>query len=285
MPRPHLQHLHLPGLTPYRTAQALQSSLVRAFLSHKHTPSTPLPPPTLLTFTPPPIYTTGRRELPSSYPPSLVSTLRAPLESNTSGADFTPASRGGLITFHGPGQLVIYPTISLNHPPSFEKPISPRCYVSLLESATIRTLAHYGVEGFRTADPGVWVTPRHNRQIGLQDAEGVEGAPAISGAEKKIAALGVHLRRNITSYGVGLNVSTDLRWFDRIVACGIEGKGVTSLAEEGVVGKTLGEVAGVWVGAFGEEVGAEVRGVEEGEVLEQLGVGRLEDLEGGGDGV
>ncbi|OBT63891.1 hypothetical protein VE03_06595 [Pseudogymnoascus sp. 23342-1-I1] len=260
---PHLQHLHLPGLTPYPTAQALQSHLVRHFLTHKATPSTPLPPPTLLPFPPPPIYTTGRRELPSAYPSTLISTLRAPLDPGSPGADFTPASRGGLITFHGPGQLVIYPTISLNHPPSFDKPISPRCYVSLLESATITTLTHYGLEGFRTKDPGVWVNPRHTR--------GLEG-------EKKIAALGVHLRRNVTSYGVGLNVSTDLRWFDRIVACGIEGKGVTSLAAEGVEGRMLGEVAGVWVGAFAGEVGVEVRAVEEGEVLEQLGVGSLERL-------
>ncbi|OBT85374.1 hypothetical protein VE02_05077 [Pseudogymnoascus sp. 03VT05] len=231
MPPPYLQHLHLPGLTPYRTAQALQSSL-----------------------------------LPSSYPSSLISTLRAPLDKTSPGADFTPSSRGGLITFHGPGQLVIYPTISLNHPPSFEKPISPRCYVSLLESATIRTLKHYGIEGFRTADPGVWVNPLHARLPNpAETSVSGEGVTGIEGTEKKIAALGVHLRRNITSYGVGLNISTDLRWFDRIVACGIEGKGVTSLAAEGVVGKTLGEVAGVWVRAFGEEVGAEVRGVEEGE--------------------
>ncbi|OAF55145.1 hypothetical protein VC83_08425 [Pseudogymnoascus destructans] len=128
--------------------------------------------------------------------------------------------------------------------------------------------------GFRTADPGVWVNPRHNRSVAGQE-----------GGEKKIAALGVHLRRNVTSYGVGFNVSTDLRWFDRIVACGIEGKGVTSLAEEGVMEKTLGEVAGVWVEEFGEEVGAGVRAVEVGEVLEQLGVRSLEDLEGNGDAI
>ena len=182
-------------------------------------------------------------------------------------------------SFHGPGQLVIYPTISLNKPPSFNKPISPRCYVSLLESATIKTLARYGVEGFRTSDPGVWVNSRNNRGV-VGEGAGAE--------EKKIAALGVHLRRNVTSYGVGLNVSTDLRWFDRIVACGIEGKGVTTLAEEGVMGKTLGEVAAVWVDGFGEEVGAEVRAIDEGELLEQLGVTSLESLEaidGNGDAI
>ena len=123
----------------------------------------------------------------------------------------------------------------------------------------------------------MWVNPRNIRAV---DGEVGEGG------EKKIAALGVHLRRNVTSYGVGLNVSTDLRWFDRIVACGIEGKGVTSLAEEGVMGKTLGEVAGVWVDGFAGEVGAEVRAIEEGELLEQLGVASLESLgaiDGNGD--
>ncbi|KFX85989.1 hypothetical protein V490_09282, partial [Pseudogymnoascus sp. VKM F-3557] len=108
------------------------------------------------------------------------------------------------------------------------------------------------------------------------------------GEEKKIAALGVHLRRNVTSYGVGLNVSTDLRWFDRIVACGIEGKGVTSMVAEGVEAQTLGSVADVWVGGFADEVGAEVRAIEEGELLEQLGVESLEgleDLSGNGGGI
>ena len=98
--------------------------------------------------------------------------------------------------------------------------------------------------------------------------------------------MGVHFRRNVTSYGVGLNVSTDLRWFDRIVACRIEGKGVTSLAEEGVMGKTLGEVASFWVDGLGVEIGAEVRAIEEGELLEQLGVTSFESLEaidGNGD--
>lgn len=126
----------------------------------------------------------------------------------------------------------------------------------------------------------MWVRPRNNRAVGA--------AEETRGGERKIAALGVHLRRNVTSYGVGLNVSTDLRWFDRIVACGIEGKGVTSLAEEGVMGKTLGEVAGVWVDGFGGEVGAEVRAIEEGELLEQLGVRSLESLkaaDGNGDAI
>ena len=79
----------------------------------------------------------------------------------------------------------------------------------LLEQATIDCLAAWQVAGIRTENPGVW------------DESG----------ERKIAALGVHLRRNVTSYGVGLNLNTDLRWFERIVACGLVGKGVTSVEE------------------------------------------------------
>ena len=82
----------------------------------------------------------------------------------------------------------------------------------------------------------------------------------------------------MTSYGVGLNVGTDLRWFDRIVACGIEGKGVTSLAAEGVGNVTLEEVAGAWVREFGREVDAEVREIEEAELLGQFGVEGLGEL-------
>jgi lipoyl(octanoyl) transferase len=81
--------------------------------------------------------------------------------------------------------------------------------VHLLEQTTINWLTWWQVVGIRTENPGVW------------DESG----------ERKIAALGVHLRRNITSYGVGLNINTDLRWFERIVACGLVGKGVTNVEE------------------------------------------------------
>ena len=188
-------------------------------------------------------------------------------------AEFIPASRGGLITFHGPGQLVIYPTLSLSKPSSFpayseKKPLTPKCYVNLLEDTTIRLLERFGLTGYRTADPGVWVKSR---------------IPAFNfknpTEEMKIAAHGVHLRRNVTSHGVGLNVSTDLRWFERITACGIEDKGVTSLAREVGIGfntveeerKGLEAVAKAWVGEFAKEVGANVQEVQEGQVLEQLG--------------
>lgn len=120
--------------------------------------------------------------------------------------------------------------------------------MNLLETTTINTLARYGLRGIRTENPGVWVDE-----------------------DTKIAALGVHLRRNVTSHGVGLNVGTDLRWFGRIVACGLEGKGVTSMREE-LHGESpsVDQVAGVWVRMFAEECGlgmGEVARVTEEDIL------------------
>jgi lipoyl(octanoyl) transferase len=108
---------------------------------------------------------------------------------------------------------VIYPILDLKgiHSSVWPKGLTARCYVNLLEETTIKTLARFGVLGKRTDNPGVWVDD-----------------------DTKIAALGVHLRRNVTSYGVGLNLSTELRWFDRIVACGLEGKKTTSMKAQGV---------------------------------------------------
>jgi lipoate-protein ligase B len=256
---PLLQHLHLPNLTTYAHASHLQEILVSRLLRYKASLSKYAlqpPPPTILTFTPHPIYTTGRRET-TPPSPSQLAFLKQPLQTDhgLQTAEFVQALRGGQITFHGPGQLVIYPIFSLAHPYSFSSAstastsppsppsknphLSPRCYVHRLESTTIATLARYGITGIRTENPGVWVDE-----------------------DTKIAALGVHLRRNVTSHGVGLNVKTDLRWFGRIVACGLEGKGVTSMWEEvggrkekKEEGLSVEEVADVWVSAFAKECG------------------------------
>lgn len=76
--------------------------------------------------------------------------------------------------------------------------------------------------------------------------------------DDKIAAIGVHMRRNVTSHGIGMNVGTDLWWFDRIVACGLEGKRTTSFEREGVTGKSVDEVAERYV----SEIVGRLRGVE-----------------------
>lgn len=220
-----LRHIHLAGLAHYAKASKLQDRLVRQFLAHKATPKNiPSPEPTILTAQFYPVYTCGRREI-GAVTPEQRDFLT---ESTPWGrAEFHEALRGGQTTFHGPGQLVAYPIIDLKR-----HGLSARCYVHALESAVIRTCAAYGIETTRTENPGVWTG---------------------DGAEK-ICALGVHLRRNVASHGIGLNVSTELGWFGRIVACGLEGKGTTSLSEQGVHEVVVEEVGDAFVQAFGEEL-------------------------------
>ncbi|XP_017844625.1 putative lipoyltransferase 2, mitochondrial, partial [Drosophila busckii] len=120
------------------------------------------------------------------------------------GADFHRTDRGGLITFHGPGQLVAYPIIHLRQ---FTPSI--RWYVNTLERTIIETCRRLGIaNATTTADTGIWI------------------------GDKKICAIGVHGSRYVTTHGIGLNCSTDLKWFEHIVPCGIEGKGVTTLSEQ-----------------------------------------------------
>jgi lipoic acid synthetase len=127
------------------------------------------------------------------------------------GADFVAVKRGGDITYHGPGQLVGYPIVSLpNAKGSLE-------HVRAVEQLLIDALAELGLPGAgRVADyPGVWV-----------DAAGVN--------PRKIAAIGVRLARGRTMHGFALNISTDMTYLrEHIVACGIADRPVTSLAEEG----------------------------------------------------
>lgn len=99
----------------------------------------------------------------------------------------------------------------------------------------MKTCERYGVATRRTENPGVWYDE-----------------------DRKICAVGVHLRRNVSSHGVGLNVGTDLGWLDRIVACGMEDKRATSLEAVGVSGKSVEEVGRVFV----EILAGELEGVD-----------------------
>lgn len=100
-----------------------------------------------------------------------------------------------------------------------------------MEKSVIDLLARYGVTGFTTKDPGVWVNPSQNRQQQQKDGR-EEGEEEEA---RKITAVGVHLRRHISSFGVGINVTDEPMWyFKQIVACGLEGKEATSLAGQGV---------------------------------------------------
>ncbi|OJJ78250.1 hypothetical protein ASPBRDRAFT_112582 [Aspergillus brasiliensis CBS 101740] len=258
-----LAHLHLPDITSFTRVANLQQTLTSRLLSHKKH-LTPNPPdPTIITFTPNPVYTTGRRDLPPSntsisdgnntllsLPPSLEpirQILKPPQPTNTTYdpqsriAEYHPTLRGGQTTYHGPGQLVAYTILDLRR-----LGLTPRCHIRLLENSVIDVLREYGVRGMVTEDPGVWV--HAGRKHGQR-----QGGGGGSGGElpKKITAVGVHLRRHISSYGIGLNVTEEpMWWFRQIVACGLEGRETTSLQGLGVEGVTVEEVAGKFVDKF-----------------------------------
>ncbi len=122
------------------------------------------------------------------------------------GVEFHATDRGGDITYHGPGQIVGYPILNLA-----EIRRDVVWYVRMLEEAMIRATAEFGIEAGREAGKtGIW-------------------ARTASGAAEKLAAIGVHISRWVTSHGFAYNVSTDLRYFDLIVPCGISDRKPASL--------------------------------------------------------
>ena len=153
-----------------------------------------------------------------------ISNLRAPGELlRQMGVSFFETNRGGDITYHGPGQLVGYPILNLGE---IRRDVG--WYVRSLEEAMIRATAEFGIASKRVVGcTGVWV----DVAAGAAEKNEVEEAKDVKEckAEEKLAAIGVHLSRWITSHGFAYNVSTDLRYFDLIVPCGIVGKRATSL--------------------------------------------------------
>jgi len=146
----------------------------------------------------PPLYTAGT----SADPVELLAPDRFPV---------FRTGRGGRYTYHGPGQRIAYAMLDLQ-----DRGLGVRDYVCGLEEWLIRTLARFGLLGERREGRiGVWVRR--------------------GGSERKIAALGVRVRRWVAFHGIALNVEPDLGHFDGILPCGIEGFGVTSLAAEGIV--------------------------------------------------
>lgn len=144
-----------------------------------------------------PVYTIGRGG-------DEANLLATPARLRELGAELVRIDRGGDVTYHGPGQLVAYPIVEL------KDPLDLRRYVRTLEAAIIDTAAAFGVAGARVGGlPGIWVD-----------------------GDRKLAAIGVRVKRGVTTHGLALNVNTDLRWFDEMIPCGIPDKGVTSLARE-----------------------------------------------------
>jgi lipoyl(octanoyl) transferase len=273
-----LRHLHIPNLPLYTTVSDIQEAIRRQFLSAKNSSSSshPPPPPTLLSFTPHPTYTYGRRQkLPSSFSPDDQTTipglhprllqpgapaLSSPLLLPDSPTPYTPeihpSPRGGLTTYHGPGQIVLWPVVDLVSP-HFSASLGVRSYACLLEKTTISVLsALFSLRTFTTADPGVWTGP--------------ESRP------RKIAAMGVHLRRHVSSLGVAVNLDMPYITSDdvgrnpwsRIVPCGLDREVTDVGGEMGRDKAEAGELGGErFAGAWAEELAGRLglEGVEGGE--------------------
>jgi lipoyl(octanoyl) transferase len=164
------------------------------------------------------------------------------------GVEVFECDRGGDVTFHGPGQLVGYPIFDLRGFPSenlARRTLGAVEYVRMLEEVLIRTCAELGIPAKRIPGlTGVWTgedaRPSTNSEVTRTTARvgtgaltrPVEQCSTISKPEAKIAALGVHISRGVTSHGVALNVTTDLSFFNLIVPCGIESRPVTSIQKE-----------------------------------------------------
>jgi len=153
------------------------------------------------------------------------------------GVEVFESNRGGDVTFHGPGQLVAYPIFDLRGFPSkseTRRSMGIIEFVRGLEEVLIRTCADYGITTKRIAGwTGVWTGDRP--LVPRPDAPGTpdEGASSSRHIEEaKIAALGIHVARGVTSHGIALNVQPDLSFFHLIIPCGIASKPVTSMATE-----------------------------------------------------
>lgn len=221
------------GVVGYAEAYALQKRLVAA---RKADASDDM----LLLCEHPPVITQGR----NGKREHLLVSERLLEQRNI---EYFETSRGGDITFHGPGQLVGYPILNLA---AIRKDVV--WYVRRLEEAMIRMTADFQIEAFRVAGrTGVWVK-----------SEG--------GLEEKLGAIGVHISRWVTSHGFAYNVSTDLRYFDLIVPCGIMERKTTSLEKILHRAVRVPDVTSRLVPHLGEMFDLEMRATPKEELLEML---------------
>src|SRR5258706_5866382 len=163
--------------------------------------------------------------------PHVITLGRGGKESNVVDAGDVPvirSSRGGDVTYHGPGQLVVYPIVDLRS--KLRKDVHR--YVRNLELSAIRTLKDFGLTAARRPPyTGIWIDKR------------------------KIAAIGVAVRRSITYYGLALNVNPDLSYFERIIPCGLTWAEVTSMQKERGVEQSLSKVRQMFLHHFAEIFG------------------------------
>jgi lipoyl(octanoyl) transferase len=204
------------------------------------------------------------------------------------GVEVYECDRGGDVTFHGPGQLVGYPIFDLF---GYSPRIGAVEFVRKIEEAIIRTCAGFGIEAERVPGlTGVWISPRsrgdaekfkiQNARFKIEETNRIEAKSEIrlagdgqrwmaddrrlttddSGlnSERKIAAIGVHISRGVTSHGFALNVTTDLEYFKLIVPCGISDRPVTSMELELGSAPEMTSVAEAVARGFGQVFNSQI---------------------------
>jgi lipoyl(octanoyl) transferase len=238
------------GTVDYATALRLQQKLVE-LRKERHIGDV------LLLLEHPPVITLGRNA-------KATNILAAPELLQKRGVEVFECDRGGDVTFHGPGQIVGYPIFNLRDfttPEGERKTLGAVDYVRKLEDALIRTCAEFAIPAERIQGlTGVWTTPASVR-AGDSPAQVVSKTRQLS-KSAKIAAIGVHISRAVTSHGFALNVNTDLSYFNLIVPCGIESKPVTSMARELGHELDLNRVAETLTRSFGFVFGRQVLWLE-----------------------
>ena len=198
--------IHRLGLIDYKQAWDYQENIFKEIvdlkIKNRNEDTNILPQNHLVFCEHPNVYTLGK----SGKEDHLLLDKKGLLDNDVS---FYKINRGGDITYHGPGQLVVYPIFDLEQ---FFTDIHK--YMRLLEEAVIITLQEYGIVAQRMeGQTGVW--------LGVGSIE-----------VRKICAMGVKSSRWVTMHGLGFNVNSDLRYFDHIIPCGISDKSVTSMANE-----------------------------------------------------
>jgi lipoyl(octanoyl) transferase len=178
--------------------------------------------------------------------------------------EFYESSRGGDVTYHGPGQLVGYPILQLG---AFRKDVV--WYVRMLEEVMIQASGEFGICARREeGKTGIWV--------GNEDKNFTQRAQSSQSGEEsaaeKLGAIGVHISRWVTSHGFAYNVATDLRNFDLIVPCGIAGRKATSLEKLLGRGVSMSEVTPKFARHFGDVFGLGMTAGSREELLEKLAI-------------
>jgi|SRR6186997_1770225 len=190
----------------------------------------------------PPVYTRGRRSRPEELPMGAE-------WYQAQGIEVRDTDRGGLVTYHGPGQLVAYPIVHLG---AYGDDVHR--FVRGLERVVIEALGEAGVPAQTIAGlTGVWTEgePPPTRVVPLSGRSGQRNHATGAKPARKIGSIGLHVSRGVTTHGLAVNVSNDLQPFEWVVPCGIEGVAMTSLTRELGAEQDLAAFADILVAAYG----------------------------------